>query len=411
MKRKLLPETASSTAVGCPLDPHLPGYLDRIRQQGYCVTSLKPKIVIANRFNKWLASQDLVLTDLDEQTVFSFFKELPRPGHVRRGDLAVLLMLVDYLRQVGVVSPAPSVSGASIFQCIVNSFARYLREERGLSQSSVLTYTRVAQLFLSQTTKNPIGDPDDLSSQQIREFICTAADSASPRYAQLMTSALRSLLRFLYINGKTSRDLSLCVPTVAEWRLSTLPKFLDPAQVEAILTTCDPGTAIRKRDLAILLLLARLGLRACEIKNMELDDIHWELGQLTVRGKGGIQNRLPIPHDVGKAIANYLLDGRPRCATRRVFVRAKAPRQGFTSSAAVCDTVRRALSRAELSPPRKGAHLLRHSLAVRMLHGGATMDEIAEVLRHCSPTTTEIYTKVDFNMLGTVVQPWPGGVA
>lgn len=319
-------------------------------------------------------------------------------------------MLVDYLREIGVTSPAPFLSEANSLQCIMDCFIRYLREERGLSQASVLNYSRTAQLFLSQTTKDPIGTPNDLSCRQIREFICKAADSVSPRHAQLMTCALRSLLRFLYIDGKTSHDLSLCVPTVAEWKLSELPKFLEPNQVEAILAPCDLSTEIRKRDHAILLLLTRLGLRACEIRNMELDDIHWDVGQLTVRGKGGIQNRLPIPHDVGEALSNYLLDGRPRCKTRKVFIRAKAPRQGFKGSAAVCDIVRRALSRAGLNPPRKGAHLLRHSLAVQLLQGGATMHEIAEVLRHGSHTTTEIYTKVDLNMLGTVARPWPGGV-
>jgi site-specific recombinase XerD len=226
-----------------------------------------------------------------------------------------------------------------------------------------------------------------------------------------MTCALRALLRFLYIDGKLSNDLSFCVPTVAEWKLSTLPKFLEPAQVEAILAAVVPDAEIMKRDRAILLLLARLGLRACEIANMELDDIHWDLGQLLVRGKGGKLSRLPIPHDVGEALADYLLNGRPRCATRRIFIRAKAPRQGFAGSVAVCDTVHRALSRAGLSPPRKGAHLLRHSLAVRMLSGGATLNEIAEVLRHCSPTTTEIYTKVDLSMLAPLAKPWPGGAA
>ena len=411
MKNKFFTQILPSADTSYPLDSHLPVFLDRIKQQGYCVTSLKPKIVILNRFNYWLGSQDLALTHLDEQTVFSFFKELPRPGHDRRGDLAVLLMLVDYLRENGVTSPVPSVSETNSWQCIMDSFSRYLREERGLSQASVLNYSRTAQLFLSQKTKDPIGTLNDLSCRQIREFILKSANSVSPRYAQLITCALRSLLRFLYIDGKTSQDLSLCVPTVAEWRLSELPKFLESNQVEAILAPSDLSTEIRKRDHAILLLLARLGLRACEIRNMELDDIHWEVGQLTVRGKGGIQNHLPITHDVGEALANYLLDGRPLCETRKVFIRAKAPRQCFKSSAAVCDVVRRALSRAGLNPPRKGSHLLRHSLAVQLLHGGATMDEIAEVLRHSSPATTEIYTKVDLNMLGAVARPWPGGVA
>ena len=411
MKRESRPETVSSTAIVGPLDRHLSTFVHRIKQQGYCATSLKPKIVVMNRFNRWLASRDLALADLDEQTVISFFKELPRPGHVRRGDLAVLLMLLDYLCQVGVTSSTSSGFGTSTWRCIVDSFARYLREERRLSEASVLTYVRIAQLFLSETMNSQTEAQCDLSCQKITEFICKTARSVSPRYAQLMTCALRSLLRFLYIDGKTSNDLSPCVPTVAEWRLSTLPKFLEPAQVETILATGGLSTEIQKRDHAILLLLARLGLRACEIVNMELGDIHWDLGQLTVRGKAGKQNRLPIPQDVGEALADYLLNGRPRCTTRRVFIRAKAPRQGFTSSMAVCDTVRRALSRAGLSPPRKGAHLLRHSLAVRMLRSGATLNEIAEVLRHCSPTTTEIYTKVDLNTLATLAQPWPGGAA
>jgi site-specific recombinase XerD len=411
MKRESCPEVVPSTFIVGPLDRHLPVFVHRITQQGYCATSLKPKIVVMNRFNRWLASRNLALVDLDEQSVIDFFKETPRPGHVRRGDHAGLLMLLDYLRQVGVTSSPPTEFRTSAWHSAAEDFARYLRKERRLSEASVLTYVRIAELFLSKTVNKQSETECDLSCQKITEFICKAARCVSPRYAQLMTCALRSLLRFLYIDGKISNDLSLCVPSVAEWKLSTLPKFLEPAQVEALLAAIVPEAEIQKRDHAILLLLARLGLRACEIAKMELDDIHWDLGQLTVRGKGGKQSRLPIAQDVGAALAEYLLNGRPRCATRRVFIRAKAPRQGFAGSVAVCDTVRRALSRAGLNPPRKGAHLLRHSLAVRMLRSGANLNEIAEVLCHCSPTTTEIYTKVDLNMLAPLAQPWPGGEA
>ncbi len=411
MKEESRPKAVPSTATVGPLDRHLPVFVHRMTQQGYCASSLKPKIVVMNRFNRWLASRGLALADLHEQTVIAFFKESSRPGRVRRGDHAGLLMLLDYLRQVGAASSPPPELRTSTWHSTVEGFARYLRQERRLSEASVLTYLRIAELFFSETANKQSETVCDLSPRKITGFICKAARSVSPRYAQLMTCALRSLFRFLFIDGKISDDLSLCVPTVAEWKLSTLPKFLEPAQVEDILAAIVPDAEIRKRDRAILLLLARLGLRACEIVGMELDDIHWDLGQLTVRGKGGKQSRLPIPQDVGEALAEYLLNGRPRCATRRVFIRAKAPRQGFAGSVAVCDTVRRALSRAGLSPPRKGAHLLRHSLAVRMLRSGATLNEIAEVLRHCSPTTTEIYTKVDLNMLAPLAQPWPGGGA
>ena len=175
--------------------------------------------------------------------------------------------------------------------------------------------------------------------------------------------------------------------------------------------SCAQNTVIGKRDYAVLMLLARLGLRAGEIVHMKLDDIHWESGELLVREKSNREEGLPLPHDVGEALANYLRYGRPRYSSRRVFIRMKAPRQGFSSSAAVCDIVRRALSRAGINPSFKGAHLLRHTLATTMLRRGASFTEIGEILRHQLPSTTEIYAKVDLSALRSIAQPWPGGVA
>lgn len=224
-----------------------------------------------------------------------------------------------------------------------------------------------------------------------------------------MTSALRGFLRFLLFRGNINCDLAACVPTVADWRLSELPKSLEPEKVEHLLQNCDQSTAIGKRDYAILLLLARVGLRAGEIVAMTLDDINWEAGVVTIRGKGSHSDQLPIPQDVGKALATYLRHGRLPCATRRVFIRAKAPRQGFSGSAAIDNIVRRALKRAHLDPIRKGAHLLRHSLATKMLGQGARLAEIGEVLRHSTTNTTQIYAKVDLAALSELAQPWPGG--
>jgi len=201
------------------------------------------------------------------------------------------------------------------------------------------------------------------------------------------------------------------VPTVADWRLSTLPKSLAPEQVARLLKSCDQRTVTGQRDYTILLLLARLGLRAGEVVAMTLEDLDWEAGELTVRDKGGRQDRLPLPHDVGAALATYLRQGRPRCLTRRVFVRMAAPRRGFASSVAICGIMQRALARARLHPPRKGAHLLRHSLATQMLQRGASLPEIGEVLRHELAQTTEIYAKVDFTALRALAQPWPRGAA
>ena len=224
-----------------------------------------------------------------------------------------------------------------------------------------------------------------------------------------MTTALRGFFRFLRFRGEINSDLAAAVPTVADWRLSGLPKYLEPEKVERLLQNCDQSTAIGQRDYAILLILARLGLRAGEIVAMTLDDIDWEAGVITIRGKGSRRDQLPIPQDVGEAFVAYLRYGRPQCATRRVFIRARAPRIGFSGSAAIDDIVRRALARAELNPIHKGAHLLRHSLATKMLHRGVRLAEISEILRHSSPTTTEIYAKVDLAALNKLAQPWPGG--
>ena len=194
---------------------------------------------------------------------------------------------------------------------------------------------------------------------------------------------------------------------VVKAKLASLPTYLSAAQVQKVLDGCDRATAMGRRDYAILLLLARLGLRAAEVVHMMLEDIDWDAGELVIRGKSRREDRLPLPEDVGKALAEYLRDGRPRCSSRRVFIRLSAPHQGFSSSVAICDVVRRALSRAGLNPAFKGAHLLRHSLATRMLRGGASMAEIGQILRHRLASTTEIYAKVDLTALRALAEPWP----
>jgi integrase/recombinase XerD len=222
-----------------------------------------------------------------------------------------------------------------------------------------------------------------------------------------MTTALRALFRFLFQAGELGVDLSLAVPTVPDWRLATLPRSLTPEHVERLLAACDRRTATGRRDHAILRLLARLGLRAGEVVALELDDLHWRTGEITIRGKKGLRHeRFPLAADVGAALATYLRD-RPPSATRRVFLCMRAPRRSFRGPGAVTTIVRRALARADLHPPVRGAHLLRHSLATQMLRHGASFAEIGAVLRHRAAGTTEIYAKVDLERLRGVVQPWP----
>ena len=225
-----------------------------------------------------------------------------------------------------------------------------------------------------------------------------------------MVTALRSFLRYLRHQGRIATDLAAAVPGVAAWRLSGLPKFLPIDQIQRILKSCNRQSTVGRRDYAILMLLARLGLRAGEIVALTLDDIRWDTGEITVLGKGGRQSRLPLPHEVGRALADYLQRGRPLCSSRRFFIRDHAPRQGFANSGAVSTLVHRALERAGVSSPSKGAHLFRHSLATHMLRQGASLADIGDLLRHRGINTTAIYAKVDLNALRLLAQPWPGGI-
>jgi site-specific recombinase XerD len=252
----------------------------------------------------------------------------------------------------------------------------------------------------------------ELCPQDIDRFFIRHAREQTPKTAQLMVSAIRSFLRFLFRYKETKCDLSKAVPTVAAWRLSEVPKYIKPEEVESLLQSCDQTTSVGRRNYAILLLIARLGLRAGEIVALKLDDINWRAAELTVQGKGQICDRLPLPQSVGEALAVYLKNDRPKCSTRRVFVRARAPYRGFKGSSTVSTIVRRAVEKSGINTPSKGTHLLRHSLATNMLRKGASMTEIGELLRHRSPNSTEIYAKVDIEGLRSIVRIWPekGGV-
>jgi site-specific recombinase XerD len=222
-----------------------------------------------------------------------------------------------------------------------------------------------------------------------------------------MGTALRSFLRFLFLRGETETDLALAVPTVRQWRSSIVPRHLPAQDVERLLRACDRSSATGRRDHAILLLLARLGLRASEILALDLGDLHWREGEIVVRGKGHVHDRLPLLADVGEAVALYLRRDRPAGSSRRVFLCRRAPHRGFGHPSTVTTIVTRALARAGLAPATRGAHLLRHSLATTMVRRGASLSEIGQVLRHRSPNSTEIYAKVDFDALRDVALPWP----
>jgi site-specific recombinase XerD len=241
-------------------------------------------------------------------------------------------------------------------------------------------------------------------------FVEHQARCLHPKRSKLLTSALRSFLQYARYCGKVKLDLAAAVPVVPNWTMATIPRAISADQVRQLLASIDRSTALGRRDYAILLVLARLGLRSGEVAFLELDDIDWNAGQLSVHGKTGPRGELPLPTDVGKAIAVYLRNGRPQSASRRLFLRAKAPICGFRGASGVGSIVRHRLQRAGIDAPTHGAHQFRHGLACELLRQGASLSEIGELLGHRSPETTKIYAKVDLKALRTLALPWPGGV-
>jgi site-specific recombinase XerD len=400
------PDLLGRLRVG-PLAPYLDAYLKRIEQEGFLPSSVPMQMYGIARFSNWLQTRQHALHLLDEATVERFLQRDKNILH--SAESAPLRRFLAMLRELGVAAAKPpeSVSDQRRF---FDEYRRYLLQERGLVAATLLNYVPFAEEFLS----NRFGQSDrsltELRATDVTKFLQERAPQLSRGRARLLVTALRSFLRYLRHRGEISLDLAGCVPPVAIWSFSTVPKFLPAGSVQRVLDHCERNTPDGKRNYAVLLLLARLGLRACEIVALGLDDIDWDHGQLTIRCKGGRWAQMPLPPDVGEAIAIYLRSGRPRCVCRRVFLRHRAPIRGFAHSITVSTIVRRALIHAGIDSVRKGAHLFRHTLATDLLRQGASLDEIGELLRHQSPNTTAVYAKVDLTALRTLALPWPGGV-
>ena len=391
-----------------PLSEHLDAYAAAVADQGYTDHSIRQQIVGIADFSRWLEQKHIAVQALDSSVVNRFLRHRRRPQRVRRGDPKTLQRLLTMLRQTGVVKHQPPVADTAQSR-IVAEFRRYLLHERGLSRSTLLNYAPVAEQFLAERFHNRAPDFDVLRASHVTGFVMRHAHQLSPLRAGLMVTALRSFFRYLRHRGEIATDLAGCVPTIPNWSLSTLPRFLPTAAVERLLKRCDRKTAVGRRNYAILLLLARLGVRAGEVMGLSLDDIDWTTGLITIYGKGGKSAQLPLPPDVGAALADYLRHDRPRSATRKVFLRHRAPLVGFDNPSTISTIVRRALEHAGVESAHKGAHVLRHSLATSLLRQGGSLDEIGELLRHASPDTTAIYAKVDVAALHTLALPWPGG--
>jgi len=389
-----------------PLGTHLDGFCVWLSDRGYRGQTIREKVWSVARLSRWMAAKRLGVVGLDERCVDEFDSAQRRRGRRRRGVRSTLLQLLAHLRTAGVLpAPAP-VHDDSPRAALLARYAEYLRRERALAASTIAGYLAIVCAFVDEHLDGA-ARADSLRADDVRDFLVARIGRVVPKRAQYMCTALRSFLRFLFLHAETGVDLALAVPTVRQAHLVGVPRHMSPEDVERLLGGCDRSSATGRRDHAILLLLARLGLRAGEIMALQLGDVRWREGEIVVRGKGLIHDRLPLPSDVGQALALYIQKDRPSGPSRHVFLCRKAPHRGFSHPSSVTTIVMRALARAGLTPARRGAHLLRHSLATTMVRRGASFAEIGQVLRHRSPNTTEIYAKLDFAALREVAMPWP----
>ena len=314
-----------------------------------------------------------------------------------------------FLRREGVI-PAEEVAvheRTSIDRC-ADAYEVYLREGRALATATIVNYVPFVRDFLRHCFGAKPVELSCLGASDVLRFVRHQAPRLHRKRAKLMTTALRSFLRYARYRGEVDVDLAAAVPVVPNWSMTTIPRAIAPDQIRQLLASIDRRSGTGRRDYAIVLLLARLGLRSGEVASLTLDDVDWKAGQLTVHGKSGRRNELPLPAEVGEAIAAYLQDGRPHSASRFVFLRAKAPVRGFRGASGIGSIVRHALQRGGVDSPSMGAHQFRHGLATEMLRQGASLGEIGDVLGHRQLQTTSIYTKVDIDALRSLALPWPG---
>jgi site-specific recombinase XerD len=356
----------------------------------------------------WIARSRSVLADLDEHMVNRYLRHRARKWSIYRGDRAALKRWLLVLRDAGTIAPPASLPITPQDQ-ISAEFGEYLQKERGLALRSILRLLPTIRQFLCETWPAR-GDLGRITQSDVVRYVERHAQDGSPQSGRVMCTSLRAFLRYLHHKGLNPVPLAGCVPSIREWKFAHLPTYLSAEQVQNVLDSCDRVTAIGQRDYAVLTMLAKLGLRANEVASLTLDNIDWRSGEMRVHAKGRQRVVMPIPPDVGAAIAAYLRDGRPKSSCRRLFLRTLAPRVGFASGNAITMIAKAALERARIQGfAHQGAHLFRHSLATELLRSGATLSEIGQLLRHKGHDTTRIYAKVDIDALRPLSLPWPGG--
>jgi integrase/recombinase XerD len=390
-----------------PLEPHAVGFAEHLERLGYTFRTRCAHMTLVAHLSRWLAGEGLDTAGLTVTVARRYAEVRAAAGYRAFRSRRSLDPLLCYLRGVGAAPDEPPAALTAV-DVLVERFRSYLLSERGLRPNVATFYVLSVRPFVSMVVVGDAVDAASLSARVVTVFLSGLARSLAPKTVQGRASALRALLRFWFLDGVTDTDLSVSVLKVAH-RSSGLPKGLPAEHVTALLASCDTGSANGLRDLAVLTMLARMGLRSSEVAGLQLDDVDWRHGEVVVRGKGGRRDRLPLPGDVGQVLADYLHSGRPAGALdRRLFVRVKAPHRGL-SNTGVTQVVNAAAHRAGLGTVY--AHRLRHSAATALLAAGAPLAEIGQVLRHRSGLTTAVYAKVDIEALRGLAMPWPQEVA
>jgi integrase/recombinase XerD len=394
-----------------PIAPHLHSFARSLSEQGYERRYLRRQVMLATCFSRWLQQRRVRARCISSEHVARYLRCRHRDRQPVDGDWAALDHLMAFLRAQRVVpdeKPSPVVPVPA--ERCAQAYANYLRHNRALAEATIKNYLRPIRDFLNDRFGAGPVRLSRLRAAEVVRFVQSRARRLHVKRAKLMTTALRSFFRYARMRGQITLDLTAAVPIVANWSMASIPRAIAPEQTQQLLASIDRRTAVGRRDYAILLLLARLGLRASEVASLELNDIDWSTGQLSVRTKARRRSELPLPADVGRAIAAHLRHGRPQRSSRRVFLRERAPFRGFQGAGGVTAIVRRRLKRARIAAPTHGAHQFRHGLASDMLRQGASLAEIGAVLGHRHPDTTRIYTKIDVKALRGLAQPWPEAV-
>ena len=389
-----------------PLSAILESYATALNEEAYSHESFLGKTWFVISFSRWLHRKRITMAEVTLSVGQRFLQD----KRSKRGDLVTLTHFLAWMHGRGLISAQALLSREkSEVDTLVEEYSAYLLSERGLASTSGVVYAAIAHRFVMRTCPRGRSELKALTAQQIRDFAMHEARKyRTSKAASLLTCVVRSFLRFVHYRGYVDRSLIGAVPAVAHWSMAPIPRALPIKAVSRVLAESrSRRTPCGLRDRAILLLLARLGLRAREVMLLELDDIDWETACIHVCGKGRQERPMPLPHDVGEAIAAYLRDGRPASPCRHVFLRTRAPWRAVAKSSSISAIVGRALKRAQVKSATQGAHQFRHSLATSMLHRGASLTEIGQVMRHRDPNTTRLYAKVDLGALREVALPWP----